>query len=89
MACRWLPKEAAASRGDCSPHSETELLDQLVGALHDNLGQGEAECPRSPEVQDHLELGRSLDRQVRGTRALQYLGDHPPQLTYVSEKAGP
>jgi hypothetical protein len=42
------------------------LLDQLVGACLDQGGNGNAEGLGRPCVDDQLEFGRSLDREVGG-----------------------
>ena len=48
------------------------LLDQFVGDCAQPLRYGEAERLRSPEVNDKLEFGRLLNRQVRRLSALEY-----------------
>ena len=45
-------------------HGCDDLLDHLVGAGEEGFGNGEADRFRGFDVDDELELGRLLDRQV-------------------------
>src|SRR5262252_10196723 len=51
------------------------LLDDLVGAHQKRLGDHEIHCPGGFEVDDKLDLGGQLDRDVGGLRALENLVD--------------
>ena len=46
-------------------------FDHLVGAGEKHWRHGKAECTRGLEVDDELEFGRLLDRQVSGLRTLE------------------
>src|SRR4029077_3841163 len=62
----------------------TSLLDDLVGAGEDRLGDRQAERLGGLQVDDQLECGRLLDRQIGWLGPLQDLfdiaGGLPPQL---------
>src|SRR5262245_13008052 len=46
------------------PGSRALLLDHLVDAQQERLGDGQAECLGGREVDDEIELGGLLDREV-------------------------
>src|SRR6516164_3172842 len=75
------------------------LFDHLVGAKQERLWDGEADRLRCLEVQDHLELGRKLHREIGrlctaqnaidiggGTTKEVYLVDSVVEQTAVSRK---
>jgi hypothetical protein len=51
------------------------LFDHLIGAQQEGLGHLEAEHLGGGEIEDQVELGRLLDRQVAGLCAAQNLID--------------
>jgi hypothetical protein len=64
---RWPP------RSRCHSQSSTLLFNHLVGALRQRLRDFQAERLRGVEVDDQLELGGLLDRQLARFRALEDL----------------
>jgi hypothetical protein len=56
-----------------APQQIASLFDHLVGAGKQHRRHGEAECLRGLEVDDHLELGRLLNRQITWLFALENL----------------
>ena len=48
------------------------LLDHTIGAQHNNVRYLDAERLRGLHVDDHFKLGRLLDGQIAGLRALKY-----------------
>src|SRR5215813_8130815 len=69
--CRLSEKSLPKSRS--THRSKKPLFDHLVGADEQCGRQVEAECPRSFEIDDELQFGRKLDREVGHKGALQYL----------------
>jgi len=55
----------------CRKGPSTPSLDHLVGAAKQRERDGEAQRPRSPEVDDQLDLGGLLDWQVGRPLALE------------------
>jgi hypothetical protein len=60
------------------------LLDHLINAAQQHTGYGDAECLGSDQVDDQIELGRLLNRDVDWGSAPQNLvdkiGGAPPQI---------
>jgi hypothetical protein len=54
-------------------------LDHLVGAGEQSGRDVQAECLRHNQVNDEVELGRLLDRQIGGLLALENPGDIEPR----------
>ena len=52
---------------------EHGLLDQVIGPLEDGLRDRQAECFRRLQVDDQLEGGGLLDRQIAGLCSLENL----------------
>ena len=67
------PGEAECCSQESAALVEQALLDDLVRAHQERLRDREAERLRGLEVDDQLELGRLLDRQVGGLGALEDL----------------
>jgi hypothetical protein len=59
----------------CSNKPCAELFDHLVGAGEQSRRYGDPKRFSSDQVDDKIELGRLLDRQIGGLRAAQYLVD--------------
>src|SRR5262245_30274803 len=65
----------SASIHDLAPIAPRRLLDH-VRRLHEKRGRhGEVECLSGFDIDDELETGRLLDRQVSRPLALEYLVD--------------
>src|SRR6516165_4349426 len=62
------PQRKSLSANNC--HNQ-RLFDHLGGAQHYRWGYGKAERLGGLEVQDHLELGRKLHREIARLRAAQ------------------
>src|SRR5215468_103820 len=73
-----LPSSSAHSNGAAACSSviarlASFLLDDLVGPHQESLRNGDAEGLGGLAVDDQLDLGRQLDRHVRGLGALEHL----------------
>src|SRR5215470_8439437 len=68
---------------------DARLLNHLVGAGEQRGQHFEADRPRSAEVDDQLELGRSLNRQVTRLFALQYAGGVEAEQTISNVNSCP
>jgi hypothetical protein len=58
-------------RGDICSAANRSLFDHLVGAAEQREREGEAECLGGFHVDDQLDLGGLLDRQLGGLFALE------------------
>jgi len=91
-----IPASPSAARAGRAPQSSRRLagastraasFDDLVGADEDRWRHGEAECFGSFEIDDQLEPGRPLDRQIGRLGALEDLSDINSGLATGSREA--
>jgi hypothetical protein len=81
---RFVPKADILRCG-----GEPSLFDHLVGCLQEWLRDGEAKRLRSLEIDDQLEFGRLLDRQVTGLGTFEDTIDIPAASRNMSASSGP
>lgn len=76
VLCRFAPRRTCNEADHSRPASaEERLFNDLVGAGQQRRRDGQAQRLRRLQIDDQLELGRLLDRQVGGLRPLQDLVD--------------
>src|SRR6266702_8700056 len=61
-------------------------LDHLVGTQQNRRRQLDAEALRGLRIDHELEVGRTLDRQLRGLRSAEHLADHAAGLPEPTEQ---
>src|SRR5215468_557970 len=65
----------AVWHSDAARGPSTPSFDHLVGAREQRIRHGKTERPCGRQVDDQIELGRLLDREISWTRPAQYLVD--------------
>src|SRR6516164_2657583 len=87
LMCR-VPK-AVLSRGSNTSAQEPDLFDHLIGERDQLVGNCYPDRPGSREINDQLELCRSLDRKVGWFLAFEDAASIDPDLLVHIRKARP
>jgi hypothetical protein len=75
---REVEQDQAGVRGNSPFSAWSRSLYDLIGAAEDRSRDRQAERPGSLEIDDKLEIGRLLDRQIGRLGALEDLSDDVP-----------